>query len=287
VIGEVLKSGDVVIINIPDENWRWGYRPVEKQRGTTATVEGFGEITYSRVQNYGKEPGVYINHAWVKVSGVEKGSVSSCFLELADGEEYERRLAHFREHRDEYDVRLRGLPEMELWEGDIVEMPKGNPWPGSPRLKVSSINYNYLGQMRQDGVTPMPEYTVEPEGGKAGTVAVNASELKLIERGNVWKHFNGEKPVFADLSEEAAFFGMLGQVDEVPNPASGKYKWTLAEVVQAAKDGIVDCMTCDHGFFGTSKEVQHRAQRFRDRELGERVRAKFVKEFENHSLLVQ
>jgi hypothetical protein len=288
MVGKIIQVGDKVAVNIPDENWDGGYRPVEHQWGTVATVKGFGEIHYTRIENYGREPGVYVNHSWVELEGID-GQISSCFLEpLVDEDEYKRRVEAFRKDPDApTKVRLRDLPEMALWEGDIVEMPEGNPWNDEPRLKVARINYEYLGWMRTDGVTPMPEYTVEPEGGNAGTVAVNASELKLVERGNVWKYFNGKKPVFASLNEEAQFFVMIGRCIEVRNPVSQLFSWTLEEVVQGAKDGIVDCMACDYGIFNMSKGIIHRAQRFHDRGLGERVRAMFLKEFENHLMLVQ
>lgn len=276
MIGKILNIGDEVIINIPDENWEWGYHPVPEQKGTRAKVTGFSEIEYTRVQNYGMEPGIYVNHSWVYLEGI-KDAISACFLEFPDEEGYQRRMEHWRANQDQY-VRLRDLPETELWEQDIVEpISSRMPWEGVTRLRVTSINYNYIGKFCNDSVTPMPIYNVEPVGGGAGYIAVRGSELKLVERGNIWKHYNGEKPVFKDLKEEMAFAKLLGQTDEVPNEATGKYSWTMAELIPAVKAGKVDVLKMSDGFFGG--KPMRRAIRFRDRDLGERVRAEFLKEF--------
>lgn len=268
MIGDVLGVGDVVVLDIPDENWSWGYHPVKKQKGTELEVTGFDEIAYSRIQNYGKEPGIYDNYSWVCLKGVE-GSVSSCFLELKDGAEYKRRVKDF--HNGKYEKGpIRPLPEMKFWEGDIVSINWSgrNPWKDETRFRVVRIDYEYLGRKRDDG-SPMPEYTVECERGNSGMTAVNESDMSIISRGNVWKHFNGEKVEFKDIRQEADFFSMLGHTNDVRNPACNLYKWTKEEVLQAVRDGIVDGFTLSSIFGG---EPRISAIHFHDRELGERVR---------------
>ena len=103
--------------------------------------------------------------------------------------------------------------------------------------------------------------------------------MTLVSRGNVWKHYHGEKPVFASLDEEAAFFGMLGHTDEVINPACSLYKWTLDEILKAMQEGTVDGLQVDRGLFGMSQDLHHRAIKFRDPELGKRVREATLKGF--------
>jgi hypothetical protein len=124
----------------------------------------------------------------------------------------------------------------------------------------------------------MPEYTIEPARGNGGTTWVNESDMTLIRRGNVWKHFNGEKLVFADLREEADFFSLLGHTEEVRNPACNLYKWEKDEVLKAVRDGIVDGFTMGGGIFGQGF-ARINAVRFRDRELGERVRQETIRGF--------
>jgi hypothetical protein len=278
VLGEILKVGDTVVINIPDENWEWGFRPVSKQSGTEADVVGFGEIPYTRVQNFGHEPGIYVNHSWVdvKVPGKKQFCISSCHIDLKDkAEEKQREKAYHKAggYKNSH-VRLRDLPETKFWEGDVVKLADDmrDVWPGVETFRIFSINYGDFGQMRNDGVTPMPEYNIEPNvKGRGGYVAVNESQLTLVERGNVWKHYHKEPLWFAGIEEEAGFFAMLGHTEEVRNPKSKLYNWTKDEVLAAIRDGIADSFSVDRGIFGTSKELHHRAVRFKDRDLGERV----------------
>jgi len=278
MIGEAMKVGDKVIINIPQENWDWGYRPVKKQKGTSAKITGFGEIAYSRIQSYGLKPGYYVNHCWCTLDKIE-GSIGTFCLEPMNRRKYEAAIKIWCEKSFiEKHVFLRELPEMKFWEHDMVTV-KWNHKPGSETVKIAWIEYNYLNQKRDDG-SPMPEYSVhlpDQDGGfNAGTCSVNESQLTLISRGNVWKYFNGEKPEFKDLSDEAQFFTMLGHCDEVPN-AKGTYAWEKDELLAAIKAGTVDGMNLINGMFGLG--MSHRADRFRDRELGERVRQATIKGF--------
>ena len=285
VLGELLKVGDVVVINIPNENWEWGYHPVDKQNGIEAKVTGFDEIEYSRIQNYGREPGIYVNYAWVKLDVLGNDSISSCFLDLKDKAEYDLRYASW--HHSEFDKSrkpIRPLPEMKFWEGDVVSVDwhGRDPSFGSVPYYVSAINYRYLGEKRQNG-NPMPEYNVTPVGESGCHVSLNESDLTLVERGNMWKHYNGEKPIFKDLREEANFFENLGKVEEVKNLATGVYSWTLREAITAIRDGVADGMRVGHGMFGVGK-LRHHLMRFEDRDLGERVRAATVEGFKDADL---
>ena len=278
---ELMKVGEMVIVNIPDENWEWGYRPVKQQKGTKAKITGFDEIAYSYVQNYGREPGIYTNYSWVYLEGI-KGSVSSCFLEPDDVAEYKKRLKDFHAGKCHDEKPLRPLPKMKFWEGDIVSIDwHGKPcWENDKEFSVIARRYENLEAKRNDG-SPMPEYTIGPARGNGGTTWVNESDMTLIRRGNVWKHFNGEKLVFSDLREEANFFTMLGHTEEVRNPACNLYKWEKDEILAAVRNGTVDGFTMGGGLFGgmLGGEPQIRAQRFRDRELGERVRQETIKGF--------
>lgn len=282
MLGEILKVGDTVVVNIPDENWKWGCNPVGKQNGVKAKVVGFGEIHNTRIQSFGMEPGVYVNHSWVDIEAQGKREpihISSCFVDLEDKEEEKRRLRKYRDAGGYLasKVRLRDLPETKLWEGDEVRWvgEQSCPW-GERRIQVASINYDYFGQMCDDGVTPMPQYNISPIGG-GGYVAVRETDLELVQRGNVWKHYHGEKIQFASLEEEVVFADMIGQVDEVKNPANDLYVWTLDEVLAAIRDGTADGIAVSNGLFGTSKST--RAKRFRDRDLGRRVATETLKGF--------
>lgn len=79
-----LKNGEEITINIPDENWDWGYRPFEKQKGIKGVFLGYDEITYKENNPIGMKPGVYENVCWAKVKVADKTEIiNSHFIEGA------------------------------------------------------------------------------------------------------------------------------------------------------------------------------------------------------------
>jgi hypothetical protein len=272
-LGQLLQVGDTVIINIPDDNWSWGYHPVERQSGIEAKITGFGEIHYHRHQTYGKEPGVYTNHSWVTLDILGEKTISSSFIDLKDKMEYDSRCAsrNIREF-DTNQKPIRPLPETKFWEGDIVKLNRSVGYPEylHNECYVRQVNYQDLKCKRIDG-SPMPEYDIAVVGGCGAYVGVNESSLELVRRGNIWKYYNGEQPSFADLREQAEFFYMIGKMEEIANPATGSYAWTLNEALQAIRDGVADCFKATKGLFGTD-DLNHRVFKVKDRDLGEKLR---------------
>lgn len=276
MLGEVLRIGDRVVINISDENWNWGYRPVPVQKGVKAVVTGFGEITRGRVREYGVTPGVYVNKCWVCLDKTAH-PVSSCFMDLADQAEYKRRIAAMGANIFSCGERLRDLPVTAFWEDDIVRITAS--WRAGQVAKIISINYHYFGKKRNDG-SPMPEYIIaladSPGIGAvfsdlSGTYDINESDLELVQRGRVWNYFNGNPVTFVDLKDEITFFTWLGHHKEIPNSATGLYKWTLSEILEAIKQGIADGFRVSNSF-SRSAGLDHVVVKFTDRNLGVRVR---------------
>ncbi|MCR4311710.1 MAG: hypothetical protein NUV56_00335 [Candidatus Uhrbacteria bacterium] len=277
---DYLELEDKVKITIPQENRDWGYNPCPD--GTLATIIGFTEIHWGRVNNCGIKPGVYVNRAWVKVrleDGKEHTELSSR-LELVDKAEHERRVAEGcakREadpHAFDHGEFLRDLPETPFWEGDMVFVPgaalmerslgKRNPH----LFQVIGINYSDLNETTRIG-TKYPAYNIASGFSAGWHTGASEDSMTLVERGPVWKHYHNEPIVFASLEEEASFYHLLGHTEEVRNPASGLYAWTLEELLTAVRNGQV------HGFSG-----QHNAGnagpvmcaiRYKDAELGRRV----------------
>jgi hypothetical protein len=77
--------------------------------------------------------------------------------------------------------------------------------------------------------------------------------------------------------EEIHFFYALGHYTEVRNPRSELYCWTKEEALESAAAGICDCLSVSRGLFGSGPHVS--VVRFNDRELGERARRMFLREF--------
>lgn len=270
----MFEIGDQVTITIPKENREWGYNPCPD--GTQATVVGFSEITHGRINGCGKKPGVYTNTSWVKVQ-LSDNSVITEFagrLNLTNAELRERRLQLRREALRKDNVFwddigfLRDLPETEFWEWDIVEF-KGQT------LKVVGINYENIGQKCYDGCTDMPIYRV---GGEGWYQSPRPEDLKLVKRGNVWKHYHNEPIQFDNIEDEASLHRALGLTMELRNPGRDDlYSWTKEEVLEAIRGGMAHGLTVHFGFFGSGMHTS--AIRFQDENLGKRVAQKTLEGF--------
>lgn len=284
MIEDLVRIGDLVSITIPKENRAEGYNPFPD--GTTATVLGFSEIAWGRINNCGYQPGYYVNRAWVKIQlgdGREMMEYAGR-LSLVDQSEYDQRLVEFRrlqqERPNDWNNRefLRDLPETPFWEGDFVrvkgrrgltvltsEMP---PDHDPDVLQVVRVDYYRLTALCNDG-SPYPAYDISSKLGGGWHTSASEPEMTLVERGLVWKHFHGEPITFASLQEEAAFYDMLGETIEMRNPANGLYSWTKEQVLDAIRVGHVHGFNISGGFFGTGPSIC--AKRFKNEELGQRV----------------
>lgn len=297
MIEEVLRIGDEVTLTIPEENRQWGYNPCPD--GTNATVLGFSETYYGRIGNLGFKPGVYVNRYWVKLH-MQDGREHTEFiarLELADKNEYERRVTEFSKAqqegpRDFHDNKefIRELPETPFWEGDKVhvnarlaltvvtgEMP---PDYDPDIFTIVGIEFYRLNQKTKIG-TKYPAYNISDKLGSGWHTSANEDDMKLIKRGNVWKFYHGEPLQFADIREEADLFMMLGRYKEVRNPKTGYYSWTKEEVLEAIKNGTVHTFSLGRGIFEFIWDPPTRisAYEFMDVNLGERVRQATIKGF--------
>ena len=284
MIDELMKVGDEVTITIHKENRDWGYNPCPD--GTRATILGFSEIHYGRLDNFGHKPGVYVNRSGVKLrfeDGREHTEWSG-WLELTDKVEYEQRLAAFRKHQQENpdnwrsNIFLRELPETPFWEGDFVRVSRRSavmsvfrelPPDRDPDVfQIIRIEYHYLTERTQFG-TKYPAYNISDKLGAGWYTSASEDDMTLVERGPVWKFYHNEPITFASLTEEASFFESLGHTEEIRNPASGLYSWTKEEVLEAIRSGLVHGFTISGGLFGSRPSIV--ARRFKNEDLGRRV----------------
>lgn len=298
MIEDILKVGDSVIIDIPDELWNTGYRPIDKKRETNAEVIGFSEKINGRINNFGHKPGVYVNRFRTKLKlkdGKEYFEYTNV-LKLVDQEEYKRRIEE-RERKGKKPEKefSRNLPDTKFWEGDHVlvydySVSRRN------RHGLSIETYNMLRNILiKDKEPPRPlmivgikwhwkekwepwTYRVSNDFFAGLCEYVEEPKIELVKRGNVWKYFHGEKPQFKDIKEEANFFKLLGHYEEIRNPANNLYSWTKEEVLNGIKQGIVDSFSIEASLIGFER-MNVIAIRFKDRELGKRVRKATVKGF--------
>ena len=94
----------------------------------------------------------------------------------------------------------------------------------------------------------------------------------MVERGNLWKWFNGQRDQlkFASLEEELNFHSALGLEEQVWCEQSGDYRWPLSAILPALKAGTIDMIRHSNGFFGGSGHVS--AYKVNDPDLAARVR---------------
>ncbi len=304
---DLLRVGDDVVINVPDETWREGYRPLGKQKGTSARIAGFGEVTVGRVDiNDDMRPGVYVNRAWPYVV-IGEGlplEISSYWLELKDQKEYERRVA---EWQDEYKAKaaaglpvlvfaeeeyLRELPKTPFWEGDWVRVYRPCP---TVCVVYGDVDPDFFKAMENGKklteMSPPERLMVEricwdtavdghPTGYLVSTsfwagwcAHVNETDMRLIERGDVWRYYHGQPLNFGSVAERARFFRLLGHFTNIRNPNTGFFAWQEGEADEAIRAAIADGLAAEGSYnIAPLGEPHAHPIRFRDRVLGELVR---------------
>lgn len=235
---KTLQIGDKTTIKIDAESRSWGNNPAPD--GTEVEIVGWNEIHQKRNHGY-KRPGVYENHCWplVKLPNGKTIYINSC---------------HLTGHTGFGGEFLRDLPETPFWESDIVLFQ-------GQEKEVANLHYE-PNDVR---------YDIYLDASRCGWHSMRSeSELTLVRRGMIWKHFHGEAIEFASLEEECRLARTVGETEDVRNPANQLYKWTKDEVLAAIQAGTADGLGLGQTLMSTN--LCHQAIRFTNRDLGERVR---------------
>ncbi len=285
-----LMMGDEVVIKIPSEKRKEGYNPYPD--GTTALVIGYSEMYIGRLNTLNVKPGIYLNDRWVKLQLLSGEEVmeNSSYLTLIDKEEAEQR-AHIIRQRN---LRpnwlqlklengfLRELPETAIWEGDYVHckvidgQARGLVQPNNLRtFVVQEIDYHHMGVLHKNRM-PWPYYKLSTGITGKWNVAVRESEMELVARGNVWKWKHQENLQFKNVLEEMKFWQLVGEYEELVNPATKNYTWSREEVFEAVCNGIA------HGFKSIHLPLLGRSSsaiRMKDIAVGERLAKETLNQF--------
>lgn len=266
------------------------YEVKEIPCGTVVEVIGPVEIACCRVNNGGRQPGIYAGDLLSTVR-MQDGDVHELlnsglmFAELRLGD---TRKAEWITAGRPSGARLRDLPDSPLWVGDVVNapcrpgrIPCGDSalWLRSPWAHVvTEIDYLRVNTKRIVG-GPFPAYGIS-RGWMTEYVA--AEDVSLISRGNVWKRAHGEPVTFSSLAEESEFARITGNTVEMPNPATDKRLWTVDEALTAIRDGVAHGIVAapeSHSALHAATILHVNAIRFRDEALGARVAAATLKGF--------
>jgi len=267
MLSSQLRVGDRVVMQMDNEARVWGRRGVAD--GTEGTI-----LSKTRILSYRerigylcREQGVYEQDGVAVVSwdnGVTENSdgYSICLIDKQeDDRRYQEEYASLLKEDNYNDLQNKlvnrsyvgPLPDTKFWEGDEVWVQQQT---AKERLTytwvIQSIQY-YMEQMHRD------------------------IDMHLVKRGVIYNHYRHLPVTFYSLEEEIKFDFMLDRVREVRNPSTQNFSWTKDDILAAVKAGVADGFNVAQGFFGAPPSI--RAQRFENRDLGERVRAKTLAGF--------
>lgn len=279
-----LRVGDAVVMHMDAEARGWGRKDVPD--GTVGVVVGFTRYDNyrARIGDFGYKPGKYeCNGAavviWSDGSSSTQGGGDIRFFENHEEKMKLRREDKAYNEAFQFDTWIEELPELPFWELDVVRIVGRNSrhWPEHKNVKITKIDYRRINDKRNDG-SPMPIYDVTPMEKGHGTSCFETDELVLVERGNLWKWFNGQRDqiVWESLEEEIAFHQALGNMTtQVWCAQSDNYNWPLSAVLPALKSGEIDVLS-HFNMFGSNS---HSAYKIHDPDLAARARARAIEGF--------
>lgn len=292
-----LRVGDTVVMQMDIDARYWGRSGPED--GTIGTVVGkrrhklfrthFDSI-YSEL-----EPGVYEKDGAPIIQWEDRPepeTASDMDIALVDQEEGERRYLEewVKPVLQDKSISMSGqdnllnnlvwlsyLPETNFYELDVVRfvdnsMNRTENNEGRPvYAAIHKINYEWVPE--REPHTYMISWYFADTGEYAcmGSTYVGDSDLVLIERGNVWKHYHGQPTNFLSLKEEGTFAWGMNQAHEVRNPKTNLYSWTIEEALDALSgdNPIGGSISVSEGF-GNGPHVS--VHKFLDPDLNERFR---------------
>jgi hypothetical protein len=303
----LFRLGDEVTVTIPAENREWCYNTCPD--GTKATIVAFEDQYhyYRRSDARLRKPGIYKNTYPIFLLENGQRYVNTCGrITLTDEIDQERRILEWkslpadqRESMTYHD----SLPDTPFWEGDKVilkgqeaitpvtdsfrgpqyraghEINSQNDLQTSSELTVSIVEYIDYPKF---GTEDDPRYRLYSGQNHRIPFSVSAAQLELFQRGNIWRYYNNEELLpFRSLREEVDFYSkwIYGQLEELKNPNTDNYAWTVDEILQAIEQGYAHGIKGLYGVFDVDGTVE--AVRFTDGNLGQRVAEYTLKNFQS------
>ena len=264
ILTKFLRISDRVMMAVPstDEGWR----KHSVRNGVKGTVVGFNRYRHyqGRLGVYKNAPGHYESNgqAIVQWDNGVCDSPSVHDIVFVDPCQKETRYGDTVYNKAfDHPARIGDLPELPFWELDNVRLVHDHRtswsiWEDDPVLVVSAINYEYIGDLCDDGVTAIPIYQVEPRSLNRGRITVRPEDIELVARGNMWWWTHDKSKLgFADIREEVGFHRAIGLAKEVECPQTGNYHWPKEHVLGAATAGLIDVLSSSGGLFGTGPSM--------------------------------
>lgn len=226
--------------------------------GEVVTITDFASRFVGRTHGAGVPPGLWTNYAWATILDARgrRHEVQSDCLAPLPGRDY---LSVPR-------VLLADLPETPLWEDDVVETYEGRIG------TVSTVNYDVVGDRDSE------EYRIRFDDGSV--VGYHARALTLLERGDVWRFYNGEKPFFEDAVAEAGFYHLLSMVTTVHNHDENMATFGWDQAVAMLESGQADVIWHNRAVAVSDPGYRVSCYTVDDPEVGERCRLELLETIE-------
>ena len=269
ILSRYLYIGDRIAMEASDESRSYNTDSVKGiPDGTQGTVVGF----YRYKQAYGPDERYLLKGPNMGIPGIYEGNGATYVLwdngianrpSLHDVVFVDKALNEIRRKDSEYHkafevmVKISDLPKLPYMIGNIVLLKPGTISFGENGryVRINRIDYLKAKDFCNDGVTPFPIYGICPADATGPSTSVRADDIeRLINPGNYWRWENDQrdKLVFKDLQEEAGFYSSLGFSEQLRNPATDNYRWTLEEAVDVIEAGNADVIKDSGSWFGST-----------------------------------
>lgn len=263
VLDSYVRIGDRVAVLIDRETRAWRNKQYEHlPDGKEGVVIGFNRYKkyVNRNQVFKDKPGEYMSNGLAIVKWDDGGNDSMSAHHI--GPMYQGVIESRRDDKAykeafDTDTYMKPLPELPYWEGDIVRTNEcifNRFGEDQENLVITGIDYYRIGDFCNDGITPMPIYHVRIAGIKDSPMMMIRERdiVELVERGNYWKLEHGEELSFKDINEKLNFYGSIGETEQVRNPKTDTYRWTMEDIVEAVEAKTIDFCLVSSNVFGTT-----------------------------------
>lgn len=281
-----LRVGDKITVRA-DDPWFRGSQSEGKRypAGSEGEIVGFAVQSVCRFSSRRRKPGIYVDQEWpyVRLAGaVDVRRIRANYLQLADEEavaRIEQQRRDVPERSNLHGAFIRDLPDTDVWEGDIVrpkfwllkDMSKKVSRNSVPGLKdafvINWMNYvPHPGDIYETLDVP-PRFSIADRFFRESAGGFYATDLDLLERGNLWRRDHGEPVSFRDLAEEAFFLCHLGEIDKTGSLSFS----TKEEAVAAVRTGPWHGVRYYDEFTGWGSSTGYEVVRYLDQEAGKRI----------------
>lgn len=254
ILSSHARIGDRVTMQMDDESRGWAGKG-EEPNGTEGVIIGFHRyISYTSRNEVRKDKpsGKYEGNSVpiVKWDNGRTQIISPHYIAIPKEIYNERRGSSSYKEAFDTPLYLGPLPSLPFYEDDVLEL-KESIFNDSYLVRVRRIDYNNVDTFCTDNVTPYPIYTVSPVDHSGPTTSIRESDVGRIEkRGLYWMWENDKENIkFDSLKEEANFYRSIGYAEEMRNPKSGNYAWSIEEAEEALRNKTIASISVSNNFF--------------------------------------